>query len=258
MNALAVRRLGLESALRRALGNRELQLHYQPILEIGSGRIHAVEALLRWRHPALGLVPTEEFIPLAEVTGLMLTLGPWVLRTALAQLRRWHQGGRPDLLVAVNFSARQLQQPDLADQVLKALEEAGIAPGFLDLEVTETSAMSVPESAHDSLHRLRAAGVRISVDDFGTGYSSLSHLRRLPIHTLKIDKSFIRDIHTDPDDAAITAAIVALAHTLKLSVVAEGVENPEQLEFLRAQGCDRAQGFYLAEPRPAEGWAALP
>jgi diguanylate cyclase (GGDEF)-like protein/PAS domain S-box-containing protein len=258
MNALAVRRLGLESALRRAQDNRELQLHYQPILEIGSRRIHAVEALLRWRHPSLGLVPTEEFIPLAEVTGLMLTLGPWVLRTALAQLRRWHQGGRPDLVVAVNFSARQLQQPDLADQVLKALEEAGVAPGFLDLEVTETSAMSVPESAHDSLHRLRAAGVRISVDDFGTGYSSLSHLRRLPIHTLKIDKSFIRDINADPDDAAITAAIVALAHTLKLNVVAEGVENPEQLELLRAQGCDRAQGFYLAEPRPAEELAALP
>jgi diguanylate cyclase (GGDEF)-like protein len=252
MNAQALRRLAMENALRRALANRELELYYQPILEIGSGRAHAVEALLRWRHPTIGLVPPDEFIPLAEVTGLMLTLGPWVLETALRQVRRWHDAGRRHLVVAVNLSSRQLHQPDLADQVLKTLADTGVSPHCLDLELTETSAMAGPDYALESLRRLKAAGVRISVDDFGTGYSSLSHLRRLPIHSLKIDKSFIRDIHSDPDDAAITAAIVALAHTLKLQVVAEGVETAEQLEFLRAQGCDRAQGFHLGEPRPPD------
>jgi diguanylate cyclase (GGDEF)-like protein len=257
MNALALRRLAMESALRRALDNNELQLYYQPIVEIGSGRVHGVEALLRWRHPAAGLIVPDEFVPLAELTGLMLTIGPWVLRTALQQLRRWHAAGRPDLVVSVNLSARQLQQPDLAEEVLTALQETGVPPACLDLELTETSAMAGPESAHEALRRLKDAGVRISVDDFGTGYSSLSHLRRLPIHTLKIDKSFIRDIHSDPDDAAITAAIVALAHTLKLEVVAEGVETAEQLEFLRGHGCHRAQGFHLALPLPAEECAIL-
>jgi diguanylate cyclase (GGDEF)-like protein/PAS domain S-box-containing protein len=251
MNALALRRLALESALRRALENREMQLHYQPIVEIASGRVRAVEALLRWRHAVMGSVSPEEFIPLVEVIGLMPELGAWVLRSGLEQLRRWHAAGRPDLVVAVNLSIRQLQQPDLAGQVLGLLEETGVAPERLELEITETSAMLVPESAHDPLRRLKAAGVRISVDDFGTGYSSLSQLRRLPIHTLKIDKSFVRDIHSDPDDAAIISAIIALAHTLKLEVVAEGVETAEQLEFLRARGCDRAQGFHLQEPRPA-------
>jgi diguanylate cyclase (GGDEF)-like protein len=252
MNATALRRLALESALRRALDNREMGLHYQPIVEIASGRIRAVEALLRWRHAAFGNVPPEEFIPLAEVTGLMLGLGGWVLRTALEQLRRWQEAGHPELVMAVNLSIRQLQQPDLAEQVLGLLQQTGVPAGCLELEITETSAMLGPESTHDPLRRLKAAGVRISVDDFGTGYSSLSHLRRLPIRTLKIDKSFIRDIHSDPDDAAIVTAIIALAHTLKLEVVAEGVETAEQLEFLRARGCDRAQGFHLAEPRPAE------
>ena len=257
MNALALRRLAMESALRRAQANGELRLHFQPVVEIGSGRIRAVEALLRWQHPALGLVPPEEFLPLAEVTGLMTGIGSWVLGTACQQLRRWHAGGHPGLGVAVNLSARQLQQPDLADQVLRALAEAGVPPGCLNLEVTETDAMSGPESARESLRRLKQAGVLVSVDDFGTGYSSLSYLRRLPIHTLKIDKSFIRDIQSDPDDAAIVTAIIALAHNLKLEVVAEGVETAEQLEFLRAHGCDLAQGFLLAAPLPAEECAGL-
>jgi diguanylate cyclase (GGDEF)-like protein/PAS domain S-box-containing protein len=257
MNALAVRRLGIESDLRRAQSQGQMCLYYQPIVEIRSGRTRSVEALLRWRHPSLGLLPPDEFIPLAEVTGLILSLGPWVLRTACSQLRRWRDIGHSDLCVAVNLSRRQLQQADLADQVLAVLEETGLPPGALDLEVTETSAMETPEPTFAALHRLKAAGVRISIDDFGTGYSSLSHLRRLPIHTLKIDKSFIRDIDTDPDDAAIATAVIALAHTLKLGVVAEGVETAEQLEFLRVRGCDRAQGFFLHRPRPAEGCTAL-
>jgi diguanylate cyclase (GGDEF)-like protein/PAS domain S-box-containing protein len=252
MNATALERLALESALRRALSANELVLHYQPLLEIASGRIHAVEALLRWRHPERGLIPPAEFIPLAEVTGLIVTMGPWILRSACAQVQAWRAAGFPGLSLAVNLSARQFQQPDLAELVTRILEETGLPPRHLDLEVTESYAMQNPEQAIDTLRQLKALGVRLSIDDFGTGYSSLSYLKRFPIDTLKIDKSFVGDITRDADDATIVTAVIAMAHALKLTVVAEGVETEDQLAFLAARRCDRMQGYLFSYPLPPE------
>jgi diguanylate cyclase (GGDEF)-like protein/PAS domain S-box-containing protein len=252
MNATALERLALESALRRALSANELALHYQPLLEIASGRIHAVEALLRWHHPERGLIPPAEFIPLAEVTGLIVTMGPWILRSACAQVQAWREAGFAGLSLAVNLSARQFQQPDLAELVTRILEETGLPPRHLDLEVTESYAMQNPEQAIDTLRRLKALGVRLSIDDFGTGYSSLSYLRRFPIDTLKIDKSFVGDITRDADDATIVTAVIAMAHALKLNVVAEGVETEDQLAFLAARRCDRLQGYLFSYPLPPE------
>ena len=251
MNATALQRLALESSLRKALAQDELVLHYQPILDVASRRVHGVEALLRWRHSELGLVPPVEFIPLAEVTGLILPMGSWVLRTACAQARAW-QDRHPGLTVAVNLSARQFQEPSLVAQVTDALADTGLEPRCLQLEITESSAMQNAQSAIQTLRELKALGVGLSIDDFGTGYSSLSYLKRFPIDTLKIDQSFIRDIGSDPDDAAIASAIIALAHVLKLKVVAEGVETAGQLEFLTAHGCDRTQGYLFSRPLSAD------
>jgi diguanylate cyclase (GGDEF)-like protein len=251
LNATALERLALESSLRRALAHDELLLHYQPILDVATRRLHGVEALLRWHHPELGLVPPAEFIPLAEVTGLILAMGPWVLRTACAQARAW-QHVQPGLRVAVNLSARQFQEAGLVGHVTDALADTGLDPRCLQLEITESSAMQNAQTAIQTLRELKALGVGLSIDDFGTGYSSLSYLRRFPIDTLKIDQSFIRDIGTDPDDAAIASAIIALAHTLKLTVVAEGVETEDQLEFLSRHGCDRTQGYLFSRPLSAE------
>jgi len=250
LNETALERLALESSLRKALAHDELRLHYQAILDVATRRVFGVEALLRWQHPELGLVSPGEFIPLAEVTGLILAIGPWVLRTACAQARAW-QSVLPGLRMAVNLSARQFQEANLVGHVTDALADTGLDPRFLQLEITESSAMQNAQSAIQTLRELKALGVGLSIDDFGTGYSSLSYLRRFPIDTLKIDQSFIRDIGTDPDDAAIASAIIALAHTLKLSVVAEGVETPGQLEFLARHGCDRTQGYLFSRPLPA-------
>ena len=250
MNATAVDRLALESSLRRALTQDELVLYYQPIFDRG-GRVHGVEALLRWRHPELGLVQPAEFIALAEVTGLIIPMGPWVLRSACAQAWIW-QERYPGLSVAVNLSARQFQEPGLVGHVADALADTGLEPRLLELEITESNAMQNGPAAIQTLRELKALGVRLSIDDFGTGYSSLSYLKRFPIDTLKIDQSFIRDIGLDADDAAIASAVIALAHTLKLEVVAEGVENRGQLEFLTASGCDRMQGYLFSPPVPAE------
>ncbi len=249
LNATALERLALESSLRKALAHDELLLHYQPILDVATDRIHGLEALLRWRHPELGLVSPAEFIPLAEVTGLILNIGPWVLRTACAQARAW-QLRQPGLRIAVNLSARQFQESGLVGHVTEALAETGLEPRCLQLEITESSAMQNAQAAIQTLRELKALGVGLSIDDFGTGYSSLSYLKRFPIDTLKIDQSFIRDIETDPDDAAIASAIIALAHTLKLEVVAEGVETPGQLEFLARHGCDLTQGYLFSRPVP--------
>jgi diguanylate cyclase (GGDEF)-like protein len=243
MNATAVERLALESSLRKALAQGALRLHYQPLLDLTTGGVYGVEALLRWERPGHGLVLPDEFIPLAELTGLIIPIGPWVWRTACAQVKQWHDSGYRDLRLAVNLSARQFQQPDVAAQVTRALEETAFPPTHLDLEITESYAMQNPEAAIQTLRELKAVGVGLSIDDFGVGYSSLSYLKRLPIDTLKIDRSFVRDITTDPDDAAIVTAVIAMARTLKLMVVAEGVETEEQRAFLAAQGCDRAQGF---------------
>jgi diguanylate cyclase (GGDEF)-like protein len=252
MNEMATERLALENALRRALANDELVLHYQPVVEIGTGRLHGVEALLRWRHPEKGLLWPSDFLALAEATGLIVPIGPWVLRTACAQARDWHAQDLRELRVAVNLSARQFQQPDLAEHVRRALRETALPPHCLELEITETNAMQNTEATLRTFAELKALGVRISIDDFGIGYSSLGTLKRLPIDTIKIDRSFIRDITTDPDDAAIVTAVIAMAHTLKLRVVAEGVDTEEQLTFLRGYGCDLMQGHLFGPAAPAE------
>jgi diguanylate cyclase (GGDEF)-like protein len=256
LNETALERLALESSLRKALVHDELRLHYQPILDVATRRVFGLEALLRWQHPELGLVAPAEFIPLAEITGLILPMGPWVLRTACAQARAW-QELHPGLSMAVNLSARQFQEPNLVGHVTDALAATGLQPRFLQLEITESSAMQNAQTAIQTLRELKALGVGLSIDDFGTGYSSLSYLKRFPIDTLKIDQSFIRDIETAPDDAAIASAIIGLAHTLKLSVVAEGVETAGQLEFLARHGCDRTQGYLFSRPLPVDQCSAL-
>jgi diguanylate cyclase (GGDEF)-like protein/PAS domain S-box-containing protein len=251
MNERAVERLQLESSLRKALAHGELLLHYQPLLDLSTGRVHGVEALLRWEHPESGLVYPGEFMHLAEITSLILPIGVWTLRTACAQVKKWQEEGHPHLSVAVNLSARQFSQPEVVEHVKRALRETGLSARSLDLEITESHAMANAEATIHTLRELKALGVRISIDDFGIGYSSLSYLKRLPIDTLKIDQSFVRDITSDPDDAAIATAIIALAHTLKLRVVAEGVETQQQLEFLSTRQCDRMQGFLFSRPLAA-------
>jgi diguanylate cyclase (GGDEF)-like protein/PAS domain S-box-containing protein len=251
MNARALERLHLENGLRKAMAQNELVVYYQPLVDLRSGRIEGVEALVRWQHPELGLVAPSEFIPIAEATGLIVPIGPWVLRTACAQVHAWHEAGHPNLCVSVNLSARQFQHPSLPEEIRAVLKETGLDARCLDLEITETSAMQNAELTTSILNEIKALGVRISIDDFGIGYSSLSYLKRLPINTLKIDQSFVRDITSDPDDAAIARAVIAMAHSLKLTVVAEGVETAEQLAFLSAHRCDKMQGYYFSEPLPA-------
>ncbi len=250
MNSRALERLSLESRLRQALQNRELVLHYQPLIELATGRIRGAEALLRWQHPELGLVPPGEFISIAEVSGLIVPIGQWVLQTACAQAAAWRESGYP-LSVAVNLSSRQFQQADLVFQVTEALQQTGLSAASLDLEITESNAMQNAELSISTLWDLKNLGVSLSMDDFGTGYSSLNYLKRFPIDRIKIDQSFVRDVTRDPDDAAIAAAIIAMAHGLKLTAVAEGVETEAQLEFLRAQACDEMQGYLFSRPIPA-------
>jgi diguanylate cyclase (GGDEF)-like protein len=256
MNAFARERLELESGLRAALAQREFELHYQPKVEIASGRIESAEALIRWRHPKRGLIAPGGFIPLAEETGLIEPIGEWVLNEACRQARAWQSTGL-HLRIAVNLSARQFRQENLIDTVRGALARAGLEPRYLELELTETAVMQDAESSVQIMRRLSDLGVRISVDDFGTGYSSLSYLRRLPLDKLKIDRSFIREIVTSHDDAEIVRAIVSLAHTLHLKVIAEGVETEEQLIFLRSLGCDQYQGYYCSPPLPPLEFVAL-
>jgi diguanylate cyclase (GGDEF)-like protein/PAS domain S-box-containing protein len=252
MNARALEHLHMENSLRKALAQNELVVYYQPLVDLRSGRIEGVEALVRWRHAELGLVEPSEFIPLAETTGLIVPIGPWVLREACAQVRTWQERGHADLSVSVNLSVRQFHQPHLAELVRSVLVETGLDPRCLELEITESNAMLNAELTTQILTEIKSLGVRISIDDFGIGYSSLSYLKRLPINTLKIDQSFVRDITTDPDDAAIAKAVIAMAHSLKLSVVAEGVETAEQLAFLTTHRCDKMQGFYFSQPLPAD------
>jgi diguanylate cyclase (GGDEF)-like protein len=255
MHARASKRFALETSLRHAVDNEEFLIHYQPRVAIDSLQIVGVEALVRWQHPELGLVSPAEFIPLAEETGLILPLGEWVLRTACRQNREWQDKGFPGMSVGVNISARQFQQKNLAETVIRILDEVGLAPGFLELELTESSIMN--NVAVDVLTGLKTQGVTVSVDDFGTGFSSLSYLKRLPINALKIDQSFVRDLTTDPDDAALVMAIVTLAHNMRLRVVAEGVETEEQLRFLRLLRCDEIQGYLISKPLAAEALEKL-
>jgi diguanylate cyclase (GGDEF)-like protein/PAS domain S-box-containing protein len=258
MNSRALDRLKLESGLRRALERGEFALHYQPQMDIATGAIVGVEALLRWEPPGQSMVFPADFIPIAEETGLIVPIGEWVLRTACLQIRQWQVSGRfPNLKMAVNLSARQFKQQSIADMVSRVLAESDCSPQSLELEITESVIMENPESAAQTLRSLSEMGVHLSIDDFGTGYSSLSYLKRFPINSLKIDKSFVQDITTDADDAAIAKAVIALAHSLKLSVIAEGVETAEQLDFLRMQRCDQMQGYYLSRPLPLEKLESL-
>jgi predicted signal transduction protein with EAL and GGDEF domain len=257
MSVQAGERLALESALRQALARDEFLLHYQPKLDLRTGRLTGMEALVRWQHPQRGLVSPASFIPLAEEIGVIVPLGRWVLETACRQMRTWQQQGLPPLRVAVNLSARQFAQSGLVTQVREVLQDTGLDASALELEITESMVMRDPEQAVKVLGRLKAMGIALSIDDFGTGYSSLGYLKRFPIDGLKIDRSFIKDVPGDAEDVAITQTIVAMAHALKLKVVAEGVETPAQLEFLRANHCDEMQGYLLARPMPAQDFAAF-
>jgi diguanylate cyclase (GGDEF)-like protein len=257
MNAEALKRLSLESDLRRALEGEEFVIHYQPQVELATGRFVGTEALVRWQHPRLGLIPPAEFIPLAEDTGLIVPIGEWVLRAAVRQCGEWQARGLGPLRVAVNLSPRQFQQPSLVEVVRGSLLEAGLDPCRLELEVTESSVVLNREAAVATLSVMRAVGVRVAIDDFGTGHSSLSYLKHLPVDTLKIDRSFVRDLADDPNDQAIVGAVVKLGHSLGLNVKAEGVEDEAQSRLLGALGCDEAQGYLFGRPVPAEAFEKL-
>lgn len=257
MNAKSEANLILGQGLRQALPRQQFELFYQPLVDVRSQTLVAAEALLRWRHPELGLIPPGEFIGLAEDSGLIEPIGEWVLHEACRQNRKWQDEGLGPLHIAVNVSSRQLQRGRLLNSVFSALDEASIAPSCLSVEITESAVLADIEEAKAILERLAARGVGIAVDDFGTGYASLTYLRRLPLSTLKIDRAFVRDLTTDPDDAAIVDAIILMAHRLNLKVVAEGVEDATQLALLQERGCQMVQGYYFSPPVPAGEFAGI-
>jgi diguanylate cyclase (GGDEF)-like protein len=257
MDNYSVERLSLESGLRRALEREEFVLHYQPKVNIASGLITGVEALLRWQHPELGWVAPGRFIPIAEENGLILPIGAWVLKTACIQSRAWQRQGVRRFPVAVNLSPRQFAGETLLDDVKAALDVSGLAPADLELEITEGMVMNNPERAVNLLQQLKGLGIRVAIDDFGTGYSSLAYLKRFPIDSVKVDRSFVEDIPDDVDSMAIAQAVIAMAHSLRLNVVAEGVESEAQLGFLHGEGCDEIQGYYFCEARPASEISAI-
>jgi diguanylate cyclase (GGDEF)-like protein len=244
-------RLSQEKSLRKALERDEFVLHYQPKFELDGERLVSLEALVRWEHPELGLIGPDQFIPSAEMSGLIVELGDWVLETACRQVRAW-QAVAPELRLAVNLSARQFHQTALTGKIRDSLTRTGLQPGHLEIEITESVAMSDAAFSIQILEELGRAGVRLAVDDFGTGYSSLGYLRRFPLDSLKIDKSFVREIPVEADAATIVRTVIGMAHSLGLEVCAEGVETAEQLAFLRAEGCDRAQGYLFGRPMAAE------
>ena len=257
MNTGTLERLGLESELRHALERGQFHLEYQPQLDLDSGAVVGMEALLRWQHPQLGRIAPASFISLAEEMGLIIPIGDWVLRTACAQARAWQLAGHGPLRLAVNLSARQFKQKNLLQAVAQALAETGLAAAQLELELTESMVMHDVEQATAIMRKLKALGVQLSIDDFGTGYSSLAYLRHFPIDVLKIDKTFVSDITHSDDDAAIVRAIISLAHSLRLKVIAEGVETAQQLAFLRQHGCDQMQGYLFSRPLAAPAFEEL-
>ncbi|WP_461519511.1 bifunctional diguanylate cyclase/phosphodiesterase [Porticoccus sp.] len=248
----AARILQLSNFLRHALENNELSLHYQPQISIQNGHILGMEALLRWEHPELGMIPPAEFIPIAEINGLIVPIGEWVIRTAARQLKDWMDNGLPPMIVAVNMSAVQFRQANITEVIARILDEEQLLPEYLEIELTETVAMSHPVKVISMMNKLHSLGIRMSVDDFGTGYSSLNYLKAFKVYKLKIDQSFVRDIASNPDDKAISTAIINIAHNLGMLVIAEGVETAEQLACLRLMGCDEAQGYYFSKPLPAD------
>jgi diguanylate cyclase (GGDEF)-like protein/PAS domain S-box-containing protein len=249
-------RLELENNLRHAIERDEFRVHYQPRIDVASGRIVGAEALIRWQCPGKGLVPPDSFIPIAEETGLIIPIGNWILREACRRNKAWQRAGLPPISVSVNLSPIQFRHHSLVQSVADALHHADLDPAYLELELTESFVMHDAERINIAMQALKALGVDIAVDDFGTGYSSLSYLKRFPVDRLKIDKSFVRDIHSDPDDAAIVVAIITLGHALGLKVVAEGVETLAHVEFLRAHHCDEIQGYYYSRPVPADEFEA--
>ncbi|MBL0389368.1 EAL domain-containing protein [Tumebacillus sp. ITR2] len=257
MNVSGMERLELENGLRYALERNEMVVYYQPRVNIGTGQIMGMEALVRWQHPELGLVSPGQFIPLAEETGLIVPIGDWVLETACRQNKAWQDAGYPPMHVAVNLSARQFQSPGLTERVREVLEETGLESQYLELEITESITMHDIDFTISVLRELSAMGTLISIDDFGTGYSSLNYLKHFPINTLKIDQSFVREIAIDPYNAAIVTTVIYLAQNLKLKVIAEGVETEEQLSYLREHQCDEMQGYLFSRPVPAEEFEKL-
>ncbi len=252
INAQLQERLTLENELHGALERSEMLVYYQPLIDLHSGQITAMEALVRWQHPILGLISPAKFIPIAEANGLIVPIGEWVLRTACAQNRVWQLAEFTPIRISVNLSARQFEQSNLVEVVSQILEETGLKASYLELEVTESFLMADIERSVKTLKQLRELGIWLALDDFGTGYSSLNYLKRFPVNMLKIDRSFIQDVTSNPDSAAITDAIIALAKSLRLNITAEGVETQEQLDYLRMRGCDEGQGFYFSRPVPAD------
>ena len=253
----ALKQLVLESNLRPGLERSEFIVQYQPQVDIRGFHLVGMEALVRWQHPSLGLLYPKEFVPLAEESGLIILLGEFVMRTACAQNKQWQDAGLMPLTISVNFSARQFQQPTFITDVSQILKDTNLDPRWLELELTESSIMKDPEEAIEKLHELKLMGIKVAIDDFGTGYSSLNYLKRFPIDTLKIDKSFVSDVCKDPHDTAIVRAIINLGHALELTVIAEGVETKEQLQYLTALGCDSVQGFLFSKALSAAGFEEL-
>jgi len=248
MNVHAMERLSLERSLRFALEREEMFLVYQPQMDVATGRIIGLEALLRWQHPELGLVPPDKFIRIAENSGLIVSIGEWVLRTACRQARKWQDEGLPAVSVAVNVSAVQFRQQGFCALIRRVLQETGLAPQYLELELTESLLLANADVTLSVLKELKSMGLTLAIDDFGTGYSSFSYLRQFQVSKIKIDRLFIRDVTVNPDDAAIATAIISMAKGLKLRVIAEGVENEAQMSFLRSHQCDEIQGYYFSKP----------
>jgi EAL domain-containing protein (putative c-di-GMP-specific phosphodiesterase class I) len=251
MKTQSIERLAMETGLRNAIDRQEFSLHYQPKRDLETGAIAGVEALLRWRHPDLGVLPPAQFIPLAEETGLIVPIGRWVMKTACAQGVAWQHEGMPPLSIAVNLSPRQFLHEGLLDDLDDVLTETGLDPALLEIEITESMVMQNVDRAIDLLTMIKARGVRLAIDDFGTGYSSMSLIKRFPIDTLKIDRSFVRELPRDTEDKAIAEAIIGIGKALGLTIIAEGVETAEQEQFLRDRACDQMQGYLLSKPVPA-------
>jgi EAL domain-containing protein (putative c-di-GMP-specific phosphodiesterase class I) len=251
MQARSARNLELENALRHSLARGELEVYYQPQLSLSTGSLVGAEALLRWKHPTLGMIAPDEFIPIAEESGQIIAIGEWVLRTSLRQLKEWIAGGSPPFIMAVNLSAIQFRDPRLVPMVLEILTELQLPHEYLELELTERIASENPLQAIEIMNTFYRDGIRMSIDDFGTGYSSLSYLKRFRVYKLKIDQSFIHDVTENPEDKTIVNTIINMAHSLGMITIAEGVETAEQLELLRSSGCDEVQGYYYSKPLPA-------
>jgi EAL domain-containing protein (putative c-di-GMP-specific phosphodiesterase class I) len=252
MRSMVSERMTMEHGLRLALAQNELVLHYQPKVNLETGKVVGLEALVRWQHPELGLISPVRFIPVAEESGLIVPMGDWILRTACEQAAAWQREGIAEMPVAVNLSARQFLQPDLVSRVSEIIRETRLQPGLLELELTESLSMDSPEKSIAVLSALKQLGITLTLDDFGTGYSNLSYLKRFPLDKLKLDQSFVRDITQSNEALAISQAIITLAHSLHLKVVAEGVESREQLTLLAQRGCDEMQGYFFSKPLPLD------